>query len=107
MAEKRLDTLDLEIDSRSATTVMTVAGGYPEAYNKGDEITGFEAVSDAIVFHAGTTIKEGKVVTNGGRVMAVTAFGNTYKEALEKSYENVAKLDFKGMYYRKDLGFDL
>jgi len=97
----------LTVDSRSATTVMCVAGGYPEAYNKGMEITGLDAVQDSIVFHAGTTIKEGKVVTNGGRVMTVTSYGADFNEALKKSYRNVEKLQFDRMYYRSDIGFDL
>lgn len=107
MANQTLDTIDLQIDERTATTVMTVSGGYPQAYEKGKEISGLEDISDALVFHAGTQRKEGKIVTNGGRVMAVTAYGNTIKEALEKSYQNAGKLDFEGIYYRKDIGFDL
>ncbi|MFC6860665.1 phosphoribosylamine--glycine ligase [Zunongwangia atlantica] len=106
-AQGKLDEVDLEIDERTATTVMMVSGGYPEAYEKGKEITGIENVEDALVFHAGTTTKDGKVVTNGGRVIAVTAFGEDYKEALKKSYQNVEKLQFDKMYFRKDLGFDL
>ncbi|MDN3595897.1 phosphoribosylamine--glycine ligase [Zunongwangia endophytica] len=106
-AEGKLDEVNLEIDDRAATTVMLVSGGYPEAYEKGKEITGIENVEDAIVFHAGTTSKDGKVVTNGGRVIAVTAFGEDYKQALKKSYQNVEKLQFDKMYFRKDLGFDL
>lgn len=97
----------LEIDKRAATTVMCVSGGYPEAYEKGKEITGLENIEDAIVFHAGTKEENGKVVTNGGRVMAVTSFGKDYQEALKKSYQNVEKLHFDKMYYRKDLGKDL
>jgi phosphoribosylamine--glycine ligase len=107
VANQTLDGMELEIDERTATTVMAVSGGYPEAYGKGMEITGFDAVEDAVVFHAGTELKEGKVLTNGGRVMAVTAFGSNYKEALKKSYKNMEKLKFDKMYYRKDLGFDL
>ncbi|WBL22396.1 phosphoribosylamine--glycine ligase [Zunongwangia sp. HRR-M8] len=106
-AQGRLDEVNLEIDDRAATTVMLVSGGYPEAYEKGKEITGIENVEDAIVFHAGTTLKDGKVVTNGGRVIAVTAFGEDYEQALKKSYQNVEKLHFDKMYFRKDLGFDL
>ncbi|WBL25656.1 phosphoribosylamine--glycine ligase [Zunongwangia sp. HGR-M22] len=106
-AQGRLDEVNLEIDDRAATTVMLVSGGYPEAYEKGKEITGIENVEDAIVFHAGTTLKDGKVVTNGGRVIAVTAFGEDYEQALKKSYQNVEKLQFDKMYFRKDLGFDL
>ncbi len=107
VANQTLDQIDLRIDDRTATTVMTVAGGYPEAYEKGKEIIGYETISDSLVFHAGTTLKDGKVVTNGGRVMAITSFGENFKEALATSYRNLEKLNFDGMYYRKDLGFDL
>jgi phosphoribosylamine--glycine ligase len=106
-AKAELNKEHLTIDSRSATTVMCVAGGYPEAYKKGMEITGLENVKDSIVFHAGTTTKEGKIVTNGGRVMAITSYGNDFKQALKKSYQNVEKLQFDKMYYRTDIGFDL
>ncbi len=102
-----LDTIDLEIDKRVAATVMTVSGGYPEAYEKGKEISGLEKVSDSLVFHAGTTLKDEAVLTNGGRVIAVTSFGKNISEALDNSYANVEKIDFEGKYYRKDLGFDL
>ena len=108
VGNQTLDQVTLDLDPRTAVTVMTVAGGYPEAYDKGDEITGIEAIGDdSIVFQAGTTLKDGKIVTNGGRVLAVTSFGDNFTEALETSYKNVKKIDFKGMYYRKDLGFDL
>ncbi|MBU2904891.1 phosphoribosylamine--glycine ligase [Arenibacter algicola] len=107
VANQSLDSIALEIDERAATTVMAVSGGYPEAYGKGMEITGFDNIEDAVVFHAGTELKEGKVLTNGGRVLAVTAYGSNYKEALKKSYKNMEKLHFNKMYYRKDLGFDL
>lgn len=107
VANQSLDSMDLEIDERAATTVMAVSGGYPEAYGKGMEITGFEHIEDAVVFHAGTELKDGRVLTNGGRVLAVTAYGPNYKEALKKSYKNMEKLQFDKMYYRKDLGFDL
>lgn len=107
VANQSLDAIDLEIDERAATTVMAVSGGYPEAYGKGMEITGFEHIEDAVVFHAGTELKDGRVLTNGGRVLAVTAYGSNYKEALKKSYKNMKKLQFDNMYYRKDLGFDL
>ncbi len=102
-----LDQIDLQIDGRSATTVMTVSGGYPEAYEKGKEITGIENIDDSIVFHAGTKIENGKVVTNGGRVIAITSFDDDFKQALKKSYSSIEKLHFDKMYYRKDLGFDL
>lgn len=102
-----LAEVECEIDPRSATTVMMVSGGYPEEYEKGKLISGLEDVQNSLVFHAGTTEKEGKVVTNGGRVLAITSYGDTFKDALQQSYENVAKIDFDGKYYRTDLGFDL
>lgn len=107
VANQTLDKINLELDERTATTVMAVSGGYPEAYEKGKEITGFENITNATVFHAGTTLQDNKIVTAGGRVLAVTAFGANHNEALKKSYENIAKLHFDKMYYRKDLGFDL
>ncbi|SHI66771.1 phosphoribosylamine--glycine ligase [Mesonia phycicola] len=107
VAEGKLNEINLEIDKRSATTVMTVSGGYPEAYEKGKEITGIETIEDSIVFHAGTKLENNKVVTNGGRVIAITSFGEDFNEALKKSYQNVEKLHFDKMYYRKDLGKDL
>jgi phosphoribosylamine-glycine ligase len=99
--------IDLKIDERAATTVMLVSGGYPEAYEKGKPIAGFNQVDGSVVFHAGTKNVAGEVVTNGGRVMAVTSFGHEPEEALKKSYENAEKLTYEGKYYRKDIGFDL
>lgn len=107
VANQNLDEVHLEIDSRSATTVMVVSGGYPEDYEKGKEISGLAQIHDSIVFHAGTKTEKGKVVSNGGRVLAVTSYGNDYQEALKKSYQNIEKLHFDTMYYRKDIGFDL
>jgi phosphoribosylamine---glycine ligase len=107
VGNQKLDEFNLEIDPRSATTVMVVSGGYPEDYEKGHEISGLEKVEDSIVFHAGTTTKDGKVVTNGGRVLAVTSYGDNFQEAIKKSYQNIEKLHFDKMYYRKDIGFDL
>jgi phosphoribosylamine--glycine ligase len=106
-AKAELHKEELTIDSRSATTIMCVAGGYPENYDKGMEVSGLKNVEDSIVFHAGTALKKGKIVTNGGRVMAVTSYGSDFKQALKKSYQNVEKLHFDKMYYRKDIGFDL
>jgi|TARA_R100000479_G_scaffold165252_1_gene104433 phosphoribosylamine--glycine ligase len=105
--QQKLDSINLEIDSRAATTVMVVSGGYPEAYEKGKEISGIETIEDSIVFHAGTAMKDGKVVTNGGRVIAITSLDEDYKKALKKSYQNIEKLSFDRMYFRKDIGFDL
>lgn len=102
-----LNETTLEIDPRSATTVMLVSGGYPEAYDKGMEITGLDTVEDSILFHAGTRLENGIVKTNGGRVIAITSFGDDFKKALKKSYQNAAKLNFDKIYYRKDIGFDL
>ncbi|PTX45059.1 phosphoribosylamine--glycine ligase [Christiangramia gaetbulicola] len=102
-----LDKIDLEIDERSATTVMLVSGGYPESYQKGKEISGLDQIEDSIVFHAGTRNEEGKILTSGGRVIALTSFGEDYKQALKKSYQSAGMLQFDKMYFRKDIGFDL
>ncbi|WP_299548784.1 phosphoribosylamine--glycine ligase [Seonamhaeicola sp.] len=107
MANGTLDTVNLEIDERAATTIMVVSGGYPEAYEKGKEITGIESIKDSVPFHAGAQLKNGKVVTSGGRVISITSYGDTYQEAIKKSYQSIEKLHFDKMYYRKDIGFDL
>jgi phosphoribosylamine--glycine ligase len=107
IAKQELDKINLEIDERSATTIMVVSGGYPEAYEKGKEITGLDTIKDSLVFHAGTKLENGKVVSNGGRVLAVTSYGNSFDEAIKKSYQNINKLHFDKMNYRKDIGFDL
>lgn len=107
IGSKTLKDIVLEIDERAAVTVMSVSGGYPEAYEKGKEIVGLNTVEGSIVFHAGTTEKEGKVVTNGGRVIAITSYGDTMEAALKTSYKNMGSICFEGMYYRKDIGFDL
>jgi phosphoribosylamine--glycine ligase len=108
VASQKLDEITLEIDERSATTIMVVSGGYPEDYEKGYEITGLDTVKDSIVFHAGTTLDaKGNVVSNGGRVLAVTSYGANFHEAIKKSYQNIDKLHFDKMYFRKDIGFDL
>lgn len=107
VAEEKLDEVALEIDSRSATTIMVVSGGYPEDYEKGKVISGIETVSESIVFHAGTKMADGQIVTNGGRVLAVTSYGDNFQEAIQKSYQNIEKLKFEKMYFRKDIGFDL
>jgi len=94
-------------DQRAATTIFLVSGGYPEAYEKGKEMTGFETVTDSILFHAGTKEIEGNVITNGGRVLAVTSYGPTFQDALALSNKNAAKVNFEGKNYRRDIGFDL
>jgi phosphoribosylamine--glycine ligase len=107
VANEKLDEITLEIDERSATTIMLVSGGYPEDFEKGKEIFGLENITDSIVFHAGTKLNNGKVVSNGGRVLTVTSYGNDFQEAIKKSYQNIDKLNFDKMYFRKDIGFDL
>jgi phosphoribosylamine--glycine ligase len=107
VANQSLNELDLQIDERTATTVMTVSGGYPGNYEKGKEISGIDAIEDSLVFHAGTKLIGEKVVTNGGRVIAITSYGDNFKEALKTSYKNVSKLSFEGMNFREDIGFDL
>ena len=107
VAEEKLNEITLEIDSRAATTIMVVSGGYPEEYQKGKVISGIENVTDSIVFHAGTKLENDKIVSNGGRVLTVTSFGDDYQEAIKKSYQNINKLHFDTMYFRKDIGFDL
>ena len=106
-ANKTLNKIKLDVDSRIATTVMSVSGGYPESYEKGREISGIRDVKDSIVFHSGTAIKDKKTITSGGRVLTVTGLGENMEEALNKSYNGLEKINFKGMYYRKDIGFDL
>ncbi|MEM8509924.1 MAG: phosphoribosylamine--glycine ligase [Bacteroidota bacterium] len=107
VAAKQLNTITLEIDSRTAATVMLVSGGYPEAYEKGMEIQGLENVENELLFHAGTLRKEGKVVTNGGRVIAVSSLGGTQRKALTEANKNAERIHFTGKYFRKDIGFDL
>ena len=107
IASEQLATVDIEIDHRAATTVMLVSGGYPESYEKEKEISGIENVEGSIIFHAGAVKKDGRIVTSGGRVMAVTSYGNNYEEAIKKSYQSIEKLHFDKMYFRKDIGFDL
>lgn len=107
VAKGKLNSIELEIDERAATTVMLVSGGYPQAYKKGMEIKGIQDVEGSIVYHAGTQLKEGKILTNGGRVMAITSFGSDFREGLSRSYQNIKNINFDYMYYRKDLGFDL
>ena len=107
VANQTLDKKSFSVIDKTAATVVLVAGGYPEAYEKNKEITGFDSLEESIVYHAGTVIKDQKVVTNGGRVMAITSFGDTIEAALAKSYNSIQKIHFDKMNYRKDIGFDL
>jgi phosphoribosylamine--glycine ligase len=107
VAHQNLQEKSFSVTDKTATTVMLVSGGYPQAYENNKEIIGSENVDESIVFHAGTKMVDSKVITNGGRVMAVTSFGNTIEEALEKSYRSIDKIHFEKMNYRKDIGFDV
>ncbi|MFP4060352.1 MAG: phosphoribosylamine--glycine ligase [Bacteroidales bacterium] len=102
-----LDNTSLEIDKRIVSTIMLVSGGYPESYQKGYPIENLEETKECIVFHAGTSVKNDQVVTSGGRVIAVSGYGNSMKEALDKSYRNAGIISFRDKYFRKDIGFDL
>ena len=108
VAHQNLHEKSFSVTDKTAATIMLVSGGYPEAYQKNKEIKGFENIKESIIFHAGTTTTlDDKVVTNGGRVMAVTSFGDTIEEALEKTYRSIDKIHFDQMNFRKDIGFDL
>jgi phosphoribosylamine--glycine ligase len=107
VAEGNLDKRQIEFDERAAVCVMLVSGGYPEAYKKGYPITGIENVEGSIVFHAGTATVNGQVVTNGGRVIAVSSYGKDKEEALKKSFTEAQKIQFTDQYFRRDIGKDL
>jgi len=106
-ADGRLSEMEIELDERTVSTVMLVSGGYPGSYKKGKEISGLDQVEGSVVFHAGTKLDGEKVLTSGGRVIALSSYGASMKEALEASYKNAEKIQFEGKYYRSDIGFDL
>lgn len=106
-AQGRLHEMEIETDERSAATVILVSGGYPGAYEKGKSISGLEAVEGSLIFHAGTKRVDGQVVTNGGRVLAITSYADHFEEAVKTSLANAEKVKFEGKYNRTDIGFDL
>ena len=107
VASEKLIDFNLDIDSKTAATIVVVSGGYPEEFEKGKEIFGLDDKTDSLIFHAGTKEENGKIVSNGGRVLAVTSFGDTFSTATKKSYQTTENLKFDKMNYRKDIGFDL
>jgi phosphoribosylamine--glycine ligase len=107
VAEGNLDQRAIEYDERAAVCVMLVSGGYPQEYKKGYPISGIDQVEGSVVFHAGTTMKDGQVVTNGGRVIAVSSYGKDKEEALKKSFTEAQKIKFTDQYFRRDIGADL
>jgi phosphoribosylamine--glycine ligase len=107
VAAGNLNEKTIEFDDRSAVTVVLVSGGYPEEFEKGKEISGLDKVDGSIVFHAGTTAKDGKILTNGGRVMAVSSYGKSKSDALALSFANAQKIQYDKKYFRSDIGFDL
>lgn len=107
VANENLDQYQVEFDDRSAVCVMLVSGGYPEAYKKGYPITGLDQIDGSMVFHAGTALRDGNVVTSGGRVIAVSSYGRNKAEALQKSFTEAQKINFTDKYFRRDIGQDL
>ncbi|MCK4751263.1 MAG: phosphoribosylamine--glycine ligase, partial [Bacteroidales bacterium] len=107
VGQKKLGKKTIEIDPRTVCTVMLVSGGYPGHYEKGKEIMGLDTDTKSVVFHAGTKPSEGKVLTNGGRVLAITSFGDDMIDALARSYKTAENIKFQGKYLRRDIGFDL
>jgi phosphoribosylamine--glycine ligase len=106
MQENKLHEVSVQYSPKAACTVMLVSEGYPGSYPKGKIMTGFDTVSGSILFHAGTAQKDGDIVTSGGRVIAVTSYGDSLKEALATSYANAEKINYEGKYYRRDIGYE-
>ena len=107
VAKKELDKINIVFDERACATVMLVSGGYPEAYEKGKVITNLEKVSESIPFHAGTALKDGEIITNGGRVLSISSLSSNFKDALKVSYKNADIIEFDKKHFRRDIGFDL
>ena len=107
VATEKLAGFELSLDERTAATVVVVSGGYPEEFEKGKEIFGLDDKTDSLIFHAGTKEENGKIISNGGRVLAVTSFGDTFSTATKKSYQTIENIKFDKMNFRKDIGFDL
>jgi phosphoribosylamine--glycine ligase len=107
VAKKELDKINIVFDERACATVMLVSGGYPKAYEKGKVITNLEKVSESIPFHAGTILKDGEIITNGGRVISVSSLSSNFKDALNVSYKNADIIEFEKKHFRRDIGFDL
>jgi len=107
VASNTLSERDVQFDERSAATVMMVSGGYPEAYEKGQQIYGLNSVTDSIIFHAGTKADGPAVITNGGRVLTATSYGKDLPSALKRSYESLSKVEFENSYFRTDIGHDV
>lgn len=107
VAKGDLDKRPIEFDDRAAVCVMLVSGGYPQKYVKGYTINGIDKVEGSVVFHSGTAMKDGQVVTDGGRVIAVSSYGSNKEEALRKSFKEAQKIEFKDKYFRSDIGQDL
>ncbi len=106
MDEDALNTVKVQHSAQSACAVMLVSEGYPNSYPKGKVMKGFDKVNNSLLFHAGTANKDNEIVTNGGRVIAITSYGDTIKEALARSYQNAALIEYEGKYYRKDIGYE-
>ena len=106
-ADGKLKDKKMEISDEAAATVMLVSGGYPTEYQKGKQVFGLDSDTGGLVFHAGTAIRDNHVVTSGGRVLALTSMDPDWKNALKKSYQAAGSISFEGMYYRRDIGFDL